>query len=85
MKYRDDLPVLNAAEVISKPSKRVTMKVDDIRRICSGKMARFVKPLGMGEVAILRHSGSKHSDIRWLEAREALQLGVGGEVLCRMR
>ncbi|KAG8896505.1 hypothetical protein FRB99_008859 [Tulasnella sp. 403] len=83
LKYRDELPVLSHAEVISKPSKRIQMAVPDIRRLCSGKKAQFVKPLGMGEVAVVRHGIG--SGVRWLEAREALKLGLDGEVLCRMR
>ncbi|KAG9000287.1 hypothetical protein FRB90_011864 [Tulasnella sp. 427] len=83
LKYRDDLPVLSKAEVVSKPSKRIHMSPDDVRRICSGQMANFVKPLGMGEVAVLRLGGG--NQVRWLEAREALEKGVGGEILCRMR
>ncbi|KIO28543.1 hypothetical protein M407DRAFT_242975 [Tulasnella calospora MUT 4182] len=83
LKYRDDLPVLSKAEVISKPSKRVVLTPEDVRRICSGQMASFVKPLGMGEVAVIREGGG--SKIQWYEAREALEKGVGGEILCRMR
>lgn len=87
LKYRDDQAVLSQAEVISKPSKRIFLEPEDIRRICSGKMANFVKPLGMGEVAVVRHEGIVDGvkGVRWLEAREALQLGTGGEILCRMR
>lgn len=82
LKYRDELPVLSAAQVVSKPSKRVMLSPDDVRRICSGQMANFVKPLGMGEVAVLKDLKEAG---RWYEAREALQKGIGGEILCRMR
>ena len=82
LKYRDDRPVLNAMELISKPSKRIFMTSDEIRRICSGRRAQQVKPLGMGEVAIVQTENKEHE---WLEAREALRLGLGGEVVCRAR
>ncbi|KAG6908647.1 hypothetical protein DXG01_003825 [Tephrocybe rancida] len=82
LKYRDDRPVLNHMELISKPSKRVFMDVSELRLICSGRRAQTVKPLGMGEIAVVRTKDREHE---WLEAREALQLRLPGEVICRAR
>lgn len=84
LKYRDDLPVLTHAEVISKPSKWQIMDAWDVRRLCSGRMSKFVKPLGLGEVAVVKHVDEKRRT-HWLEAREAVRRNVGGEILCRMR
>lgn len=36
----------------------------------------------MGEVAVVR---TKDRENEWLEAREALQMGLAGEVICRAR
>ena len=82
LKYRDDRPVLSKMELISKPSKRIFMTADEIRRICTGRRAQSIKPLGMGEVAVV-HTESK--EYEWLEAREAIRLGLDGEVVCRAR
>ena len=82
LKYRDNSPVLSTAELISKPSKKIFMGVDDIHRICSGRSSQFVKPLGLGEIAIVKTEKSNHE---YVEARDALRLGLEGEVLCRMR
>ncbi|KAF9445596.1 ribosomal protein S8 [Macrolepiota fuliginosa MF-IS2] len=82
LKYRDDLPVLSHMELVSKPSKRVFMDVNEIRLICSGRRAGTVKPLGMGEVAVVK---TKDKENEWLEAREALALKLPGEVVCRAR
>ncbi|KAG5641973.1 hypothetical protein DXG03_003847 [Asterophora parasitica] len=82
LKYRDDRPVLHNMELISKPSKRVFMDVSELRLICSGRRAQTVKPLGMGEIAVVR---TKDKENEWLEAREALQLRLPGEVICRAR
>ncbi|TFK22389.1 mitochondrial ribosomal protein subunit S8 [Coprinopsis marcescibilis] len=82
LKYRNDMPVLSEMELVSKPSKRIYMDVSEIRRICTGRRAQTIKPLGMGEVAVVRTSHPEHE---WLEAREALQLKLGGEVICRAR
>ncbi|KDR68449.1 hypothetical protein GALMADRAFT_1047144 [Galerina marginata CBS 339.88] len=82
LKYRDDQPVLNNMELISKPSRRVFLELSGIRAICSGRRAGQVNPLGMGEVAMVRTQDREHE---WLEAREALQLKIPGEVVCRAR
>ncbi|KAG6856486.1 hypothetical protein H0H87_003954 [Tephrocybe sp. NHM501043] len=82
LKYRDERPVLNHMELVSKPSKRVFMDVSELRLICSGRRAQTVKPLGMGEIAVVR---TRDRENEWLEAREALQLGLSGEVICRAR
>lgn len=82
LKYRDDRPVLSHMQLISKPSKRIFLDVGEIRRICSGRRAFQVKPLGMGEVAVVHTKNKEHE---WLEAREALRLNLDGEVVCRAR
>lgn len=41
-----------------------------------------MKPLGLGEIAIVKTADKEHE---WLEAREALQLKLDGEVICRVR
>lgn len=82
LKYRDDRPVLQHMELISKPSKRVLMDVREIRLLCSGRGAHQVKPMGFGEVAVIHTKDKEHE---WLEAREALQLRLAGEVICRAR
>lgn len=82
LKYRDDRPVLMDMELISRPSRRIFMDVGELRRICSGRRAQTIKPLGMGEIAVVRTKSKEHE---WLEAREALQLNLEGEVICRAR
>jgi ribosomal protein S8 len=82
MKYRDNRPVLRNMSLISKPSKRIFMDLSDLRRLCSGRRAQTIKPLGMVEIAVVR---TRDKENEWLEAREALQLGLSGEVLCRAR
>ncbi|KAI0067926.1 ribosomal protein S8 [Artomyces pyxidatus] len=80
LKYRNDRPVLEGMRLISMPSKRIFMEVGEIRRLCSGRRAQTVKPLGMGEIAVVRTNNKEHE---WVEAREALQLRLDGEVICR--
>lgn len=82
LKYRDDRPVLTGMELISRPSRRIFMDIGELRRICSGRRAQTINPLGMGEIAVVRTKNKEHE---WLEAREALQLNLEGEVICRAR
>ena len=82
LKYREDRPVLNNMELISRPSKKIFMDVGEIRRICSGRRAQQVAPLGMGEIAVVKTSNKEYE---WLEARDALRLNLSGEVICRAR
>lgn len=82
LKYRDDRPVLSHMQLVSKPSRRVFMEPGEIRRMCSGRRAQTIKPLGLGEVAVVKTKSREHE---WLEAREALVLGLEGEVVCRAR
>ncbi len=59
------------------------MDLRDLRMICSGRKSdKQVKPLGMGEVAMVRTKSKEHE---WLEAREALSLKISGEAICRAR
>ncbi|KAI9058024.1 ribosomal protein S8 [Trametes sanguinea] len=80
LKYRDDRPVLSEMELISRPSKPIFMDLSEIRRLCTGRRVQNVKPLRMGEIAIVKTKDREHE---WLEAREALQMRIPGEVICR--
>lgn len=80
LKYRDDRPVLSEMELVSRPSKPIHMDLSEIRRLCTGRRVQNVKPLRMGEIAIVKTRDREHE---WLEAREALQLRLPGEVICK--
>jgi ribosomal protein S8 len=80
LKYRDQRPVLRQMELVSKPSKRIFMDVEEIRLICSGRSAQKIRALGMGEIAVVK---TKSKENEWLEAREAVMLKLPGEVVCR--
>ena len=80
LKYRDDRPVLRGMSLISKPSKRIFVDPSELRLLCSGRRAQTIKPLALGEIAVVK---TKDKENQWLEAREALQLKLSGEVICR--
>lgn len=83
LKYREDRPVLTTMKVVSKNSNRIHMDSEEIKRWATGRRVRWiVGPLQMGEVGIVR---TRSKSNRFLEAREAVRLGLGGEVLCRAK
>ncbi|KAF9178810.1 hypothetical protein BGZ51_007456 [Haplosporangium sp. Z 767] len=77
LKYNNDEPVLKKMSAISKPSKKIIMKVDELQNLAAGNRSQFIKGLQPGEIAILT------TNYGVLELREALEKGAGGEVLCR--
>ncbi|KAJ1025118.1 hypothetical protein NDA16_002624 [Ustilago loliicola] len=80
LKFRpDDRPVLEKMNVVSKPSRKLTMDKDELLRFATGRRAKFVKPLDMGEIGIV-DCGKKG----WWEVRDAIRRGYGGEVVARV-
>lgn len=81
MKYWDGLPVLRKARMISKPTKRYYLTAKEIGDLCRGRGAarNEVRPLSqVGEImAVVTKRGV-------LEARECVERGYGGLVLCRI-
>lgn len=80
LKYREDRPVLKSMELISKPSRKIFMTPKEILLLCTGRRVQRQRPLRMGEIAVVKTESKEHE---WLEAREAVQLGLDGEVVCR--
>lgn len=80
LKFRpDDRPVLEKMNVVSKPSRKLTMDKDELLRLATGRRAKFVKPLDMGEIGIV--DCGKNG---WWEVRDAIRRGYGGEVVARV-
>lgn len=80
LKYRDDRPVLNACAAVSVPHRRAVLRPQEVVQLAAGRGVRHVPPLGMGEVAVIKTKDRAHE---WIEAREAVRLGLGGEIMCR--
>lgn len=55
------------------------MDKDEVSRFVQGSRVKFVPGLVLGEVALV-HS----TTAGWLEGREAVRRGVGGEVIARV-
>nr|POF24705.1 37s ribosomal protein subunit s8, mitochondrial [Quercus suber] len=79
LKYFDGEPVLRGAELISKPTKRISLTRHELSRVVRGQQAGHVKPLSrVGEILAV------HTNLGLLEARECVERNVGGQVICRI-
>lgn len=55
------------------------MDTQELLRFSTGRRAKFVKPLAMGEIAVIDCGPNG-----WWEARDAIKRGYGGEVVARV-
>lgn len=54
------------------------MDKDEVERFVKGSRVKFVKGLEVGELALV------FSERGWVEGREAVRRGLGGEVVARV-
>ncbi len=77
LKYRaDERPVLEKLEVVSKPSRKVHMDEEELLRFATGRRAKFVPPLKLGEIGLVNCGKSG-----WWEVKDAIRRKLGGEVV----
>lgn len=78
LKYFDNRPVMSRLKMVSKPTMRVYLKKEDLKELCMGRNAEYVKGLVPGEVMVVS------TDRGIMEAREAVERSLGGQLLCRV-
>jgi small subunit ribosomal protein S8 len=79
LKYRaDERPVLEQLTVVSKPSRKLLMDSSELLRLATGRRAKFVKPLVLGEIGLVNCGKAG-----WFEVKDAIRRGLGGEVVAR--
>ncbi|SPO41685.1 related to MRPS8 - mitochondrial ribosomal protein, small subunit [Pseudozyma flocculosa] len=79
LKYRlDDRPVLESMSAVSKPSRKLSMATDELLRLATGRRAKTINPLEMGEIGIV--DCGKNG---WWEIRDAIKRKLSGEVVAR--
>ncbi|GHJ88075.1 hypothetical protein NliqN6_4477 [Naganishia liquefaciens] len=83
LKHREGQPVLRRMELVSKGSKRVVVTRDELGRLLTGRRAKNVAGVGMGEILVIRDDQGKGEE-QVLEGWEAWRRGKGGEVVCRV-
>lgn len=79
LKYRENKPILSSCRLISKPSARVYLSHNDMRKLCSGVTVRLIKPLQPGELILVQTRDSV------VEINEAVAKKLDGQVLCRIK
>jgi ribosomal protein S8 len=79
LKYWKNEPLITKIQMVSKPSKRVKLELEDLDKIVRGKKSSFVEGLTRpGECLFL------FTKRGLLEAREAMEKRTGGMALCRV-
>ncbi|KAI8990939.1 30S ribosomal protein S8 [Mycotypha africana] len=79
LKYKNNVPAMKSFTVVSKPSRKLHFKVNELKDIAQGRRVGPVTPLQPGEIGIVNTS------MGVLELNEACEKRVGGEFLCRVR
>jgi small subunit ribosomal protein S8 len=79
MKYYDNEPVLSKMSLVSKPKQRIWVGLEELKELAAGRRAAYVDGLQPGECLFV------NTDRGLFEAREAIERGLGGQLLCRVR
>jgi len=79
LKYWNNEPVLSKMNLISKPTRRIWMSVNELSRIVRGRKAGYVDGLTKpGECLFIS------TDKGIFDVRECVERTLGGQVLCRV-
>ena len=80
MKYWNSEPVLENMSTVSKPTRRIWMDVEGLKKIVLGESSGYVKGIRRtGECIYVS------TDRGIMEARECVERKLGGMLLCRVR
>ncbi len=72
--------MIEKMELVSKPTRRIWMDVEGLRRLVLGKKSGYVQGMTRpGECVYVS------TDIGILEARECVERKIGGMIICRIR
>ena len=86
-KYRDGVPVLRHINLVSKPSLKLAVTHDELGRLLTGRRAKNIPGVGMGEILVVRVQRDKAAGRQgvdtYMEGWEAWRAGLGGEIVCR--
>lgn len=79
LKYYRNEPVLHKMRVVSKPTRRVWMNVEQLEKLCLGVSNEYVRGMrGIGESLYVS------TDRGIMEIRECVERRIGGMLLCRI-
>lgn len=85
LKYRGGDPVMRRLDLVSKPSQRVFVTKKELGLILTGRRAKNISGLGVGEILVIK---TDPTDVRkgrdvYMDGWEAWRCGEGGEIVCR--
>ena len=79
MKYWNSEPVLETMQMVSKPTRRIWMDVEGLKKLVLGRPSGYVKGLTRpGECLYVM------TDRGIFESRECVERKIGGQLLCRV-
>lgn len=78
LKYYDNEPVLSRMQLVSTPKKRINLSLGHLKKVVAGKDTIEVRALQPGEALFLL------TDKGTMEARQAIELQIGGQCVCRV-
>jgi ribosomal protein S8 len=79
MKYWNSEPVLEKMQIVSKPTRRILMDVEGLKKLVLGRSSGYVKGLTRpGECLYVM------TDRGIFESRECVERKIGGQLLCRV-
>lgn len=79
LKFRtDDRAVLEYLQLVSKPGRKLLFERDELMKLATGRRARYIPPLRLGEVGII-NTGTRG----WMEIKDAVRVGLGGELVAK--
>jgi len=81
LKYRGNDSVIKNFSLVSKPSCRIILNKEELKALAAGKKVRMIKPIQPSEVVLVKTYETKEV----LELSEAVNKGLSGEVLCRVK
>jgi ribosomal protein S8 len=85
LKYRGGDAVIRRLDLISKPSQRVFVTKKELGLILTGRRAKNVSGLGIGEILVVKTdpTATRRGRDVWMDGWEAWRTGLGGEIVCR--
>jgi len=79
LKYRGDRSVIGTLDLVSKPGKPIHVTHEELDRLLKGRRVKGVRGIGLGQMMLIKTQGDT-----WMEGRDALRQGLGGEVMVRV-
>ncbi len=78
LKYRNNKPVLNHLQLISKPNLKIELTATEVKALAAGLYVRKIKPIQPAETILIKLENKQVVDLQ-----EAAAKNLSGMALCR--